>query len=112
MSHHEWSDSERIRAVHDALDMLNFSDFKNCGHQNCLSPVKVLQPGPKFVLLAPQHRVCICVYCTNTNLCVCALENASGIEMSLEGIKAFAASQQQIVCWVRASAANELKASP
>ncbi|CAN7943217.1 unnamed protein product, partial [Ixodes pacificus] len=43
---------------------------------------------PKWVLHAPQQEVCVCTYCANANLCVSALENATGSEKPIESLKA------------------------
>lgn len=43
---------------------------------------------PKWVLYAPQHEVCVCVYCANAELSVLALQNATGVERRIDSFKA------------------------
>lgn len=42
---------------------------------------------PKWVMKRPVHEECVCIYCANFALCLAALSNAGGKDLSLEHVK-------------------------
>lgn len=64
-----------------------FRLFKAAHPDTAIGLTKFYSLRPKWVQYTSWHEVCVCTYCANIKLSVCALEKASGIIRSAEDIR-------------------------
>lgn len=58
--------------------------FKEAHPDTAIGQTKFYSLRPKCVMPTPTQEVCVCVYCANVKLAVCALEYSSGQKKSAE----------------------------
>ncbi|KAG0414963.1 hypothetical protein HPB47_007871 [Ixodes persulcatus] len=61
--------------------------YKAAHPDTAIGLTKFYSLKPKCVVHIPSHEVCVCVYCANTTLAVCALEKITGVIRSAEDLR-------------------------